>query len=136
MYQVKLENQKQETIMSKTEDKTKEELITTVYDLKYCITNLEEQNPRITSEASIFKEKSEDNEKKVNEAIIALLAEIIVKEEYVDLAQVTEQFINDGPEAAMMNAEWIFSKSNEFDLVSRLHYLVNNVFRRTGETRV
>ncbi|KAN0022221.1 hypothetical protein ACTFIU_004393 [Dictyostelium citrinum] len=52
-----------------------------------------------------------------------------------ELAQVTEQFINDGPEAAMMNAEWIFSKSNEFDVLSRLHYLVNNVFRRTGETR-
>ncbi|KAN0022971.1 hypothetical protein ACTFIU_009054 [Dictyostelium citrinum] len=50
-------------------------------------------------------------------------------------AQVTEQFINDCPEASMMDAEWIFSKCNEFDVLSRLHYIVNNVFRRTGETR-
>ncbi|KAN0053209.1 hypothetical protein ACTA71_009658 [Dictyostelium dimigraforme] len=78
----KLEKQNQETITTKTEDKSKEELITTVYDLEYCITSLEEQNSRLTSEASIFKEKSENNEKKVNEITLTLLTERRIKEEY------------------------------------------------------
>ncbi|KAN0038416.1 hypothetical protein ACTA71_000592 [Dictyostelium dimigraforme] len=215
MYQVKVEEQNQEIIKIKPEDKSKEELVTIVHDLEYCMTSLEEQNSHLKSgtsileeQVSIFKEKSEDNEKKVNEVTLSLLTEKRMKEEYaaknqelllekgammgkdkanteivekekgkrkelkvkndelqkkndelqkkyeellenfknqkvvdvpeanqmprerkgkttvvsiVELAQVTEQFINDGPEAAMMSAEWIFSKSNEFDVVSRLH---------------
>ncbi|KAN0044546.1 hypothetical protein ACTA71_006062 [Dictyostelium dimigraforme] len=208
MYQIKVEEENQKITKIKPEDKSKEELVTIVYDLEYCITNLEEQNSSLKNETSIleeqvsileeqvsiFKEKNEDNEKKVNEMALSLLTEKRVKEEYAarnqelllekgammerdkanaeivekekrkrkefqkkyeellekfknqkvvdvpeasqmtrerkgkttvvsiaELAQVTEQFINDGPEAAMM--------------ISRLHYLVNNVFRRTGESR-
>ncbi|KAN0044715.1 hypothetical protein ACTA71_006234 [Dictyostelium dimigraforme] len=202
MYQIKVEEENQKITKIRPEDKSKEELVTIVYDLEYCITNLEEQNSSLKNETSIleeqvsiFKEKNEENEKKVKEEYAArnqelLLekgammerdkanAEIVEKEKrkrkefqkkyeellekfqnqkvidvpeasqmprerkgkttvvsIAELAQVTEQFINDGPEAAMMSAEWIFSKSNEFDVVSRLHYLVNNVFRRTGESR-